>query len=239
MTNKDKELAKAAEAATPANVLGNMIDSAPAPELFNPADVTISMLTHVSAPTGNETKFKLDDALVSEIVGIIVSMDETQVMFGPDSVIGSGEKPLCSAVKQDGLPWHGVGIPGGDCTECEFKQFGSKGRGCACDHRRELFVITKEQPTVPIRISLSPTSQKNWTNYAFKLSGRGIKYPWQVWTSFTLTTAKGVAGMYGVIVPTMKAVLTQAELAEYGSTILQLQKMHLPQPAEMEDVFEE
>lgn len=222
-----------------AKSLQDMIDTAQPEQLFNPKDVTISMLTHVTAPTGGDMKFKLDDMLVPEITGIIVAMDETRVKFAPGSVIGSGEKPECSAVKQAGLPWNGIGLPGGNCTECPDAEFGSKGKGCACDHRRELFVITKDNPNIPIRISLSPTSQKMWTNFAFKLSGRGIKYPWQVWTTFTLTPAKGAAGVYGVIVPTMKAVLTKEELNEYGASIMALKDMHMPQPAPLEDVFED
>jgi len=235
MSNKDKELAKVDDTTTLAKSLTEF-DPGASDELFDSSKISISMLTHVSVPSGLVTSFTVDDELVKELIGIVVSADETRVMFPPGSTVGSGEKPLCSAVKEYGKELTGVGLPGGLCSACEFSKFGSKGKGCACDERRELFIITADN-TIPLRLSVPPTSLYNWNLHTFKLRQKKLNL-FAVWTSFTITTKKGGAGSYGVIVPTFKEQLSDEELVKYAPIILQLRDLHLPQP-KVEDVFEE
>lgn len=233
MSNKDKELAKVEEETSLTT-----FDAGAADELLNVDNISLGMLTHVKCPTGGASSFTVDETLTKEIVGIVVSADTTRVMFPDNSVVGSGDPPQCSAVSQPGVALTGVGLPGGACGVCPMAQFGSKGKGCMCDERRELFVITKDNEVIPIRISIPPTSLANWNLHTFKLRQRKLNL-FAVWTSFTIAMKKGRNGMYAVIVPTLKGELTQDELMEYGPTIKKLRTMHLPQPKSLEDVFED
>jgi hypothetical protein len=195
------------------------------------------MLTHVTVPAGGTPIFMVDEEAAKEIVGIVTSCDSTRTMFPPSSKPGDESKPDCSAVMLDGV-WNGVGIPGGDCTKCPMAEFGSKGRGCACSERRELFIITEKNPSIPLRLSLAPTSLGNWSTYVTKLKMRN-KNLWSVWTSFSIVVKNGANGSYGMIVPTMKAELSKEDIAKYGEAVIRLKDMHLPQPKPMEDVFED
>lgn len=236
-----KEITKATtnELAVPAGVedFFNSFDANAAEEVMPVSKIGLGMLTHVTVPAGGTPIFMVDEEAVKEIVGIVTSVDSTRTMFPPNSKPGDESKPLCSAVKLDGV-WNGVGIPGGNCLECAMAEFGSAGKGCACSERRELFIITENNPTIPLRLSLAPTSLANWNTYMTKLRMRS-KNLWAVWTSFTIQIKNGANGSYGVIVPTLKKELSKEDIAEYGDTIMKLKDMHLPQPKPLEDVFED
>lgn len=72
------------------------------------------------------------------------------------------------------------------CSTCELAQFGSApdGRGQACQQRRQLFMLTKDD-VLPIVVSLSPTSLKAASDYMLRLTRGGVPY-WRVVTSITL-----------------------------------------------------
>ena len=59
----------------------------------------------------------------------------------------------------------GVGIPGGDCENCPYNQYGSgEGKSKACKNKRYLYVI-REGEIFPIILSLPASSLANFIKY--------------------------------------------------------------------------
>ena len=70
----------------------------------------------------------------------------------------------------------GIGTPGGDCSKCQFAQYGSDSSGGqACKLSRELYLL-REKRILPEIVSLPPTSIKPARQY-FSALGSGKSYP--------------------------------------------------------------
>lgn len=122
-----------------------------------------------------------------EIIGIPVYQTMMRSYWStPDPV--EGTPPDCSSPDAK----FGFGDPGGDCEICPLAQFASahNGRGQACKIRRMLFVL-REDDTIPVLISLPPTSVKPWRNFLLQASSIGPYYGMQVGLSLSKKTSNG------------------------------------------------
>lgn len=107
----------------------------------------------------------------------------------------------------------GYGNPGGNCETCPLAQFGSaqNGTGQACKLRRMIFLL-RENDTIPVLLSLPPTSVKPWRNFLLQASSHGPYYGMQV--GLTLKKASSNGYTYSVIVPRMVSMLEGDALAK-------------------------
>jgi hypothetical protein len=70
----------------------------------------------------------------------------------------------------------GIGTPGGECSKCEFAQFGSDSNGGqACKLSRELWIL-RENKILPEIVSLPPTSIKQVRQYLARLAAEVIPF---------------------------------------------------------------
>lgn len=89
----------------------------------------------------------------------------------------------------------GVGTPGGECSACEYAEFGSalKGAGQACGMRRTCFLLMPGA-AMPTVISVPPSSLKGSKKYFFNLGNQGHRY-FHVVTRFSLEKTKASGGI--------------------------------------------
>lgn len=142
----------------------------------------------VPSLTGIETQ--------KELTGIIIYFKEVRAYWAKP--FGGGTPPPdCSST--DGIT--GIGLPGGSCAVCPFKQFGSslkqdgtKGRGQACKQAMMVFLLRRGD-YLPMLIVLPPTSAKDCRKYMLQLANKNHPY-YQVVTKIGLkkqTNPDGIA----------------------------------------------
>lgn len=153
-------------------------------------------LDRAKVPSGGITKWEvptLDGSdFVDEVEGVIVGMKDCRVYWKMGLDDGGGNTPPdCYA--DDCLT--GVGDPGGSCQACPFSQFGSaeKGNGQACAQRRLLFVV-RPTSTLPLVISLPPTSLRNAARFFLRIGGQGVAF-WSCVTTIGLEKAQNGVGI--------------------------------------------
>jgi hypothetical protein len=110
---------------------------------------------------------------------------------------GGGKKPPnCSST--DGI--HGVGDPGGECSQCPYAKFGSathadgsQGAGIACKEMRELLVLLPNE-TLPHRFSTPPPSVSKFGQYQFMLVSKQVPL-WGAISKLSLERATSAGGI--------------------------------------------
>lgn len=150
-----------------------------------------------------------------EIVGIPVFQTMMRSYWiDPEPV--EGTPPDCSSPDAK----IGFGDPGGNCEDCPLAQFGSahNGRGQACKLRRMLFVL-RENDTIPVLISLPPTSVKPWRNFLLQASSIGPYYGMQIGLGLTKKTSGGYT--HSILVPRLVEALSD-EMLERARTYHQM-----------------
>ncbi len=122
--------------------------------------------------TGEESRDTLD--------GIIVAWTPSRAYWEGD--FAGSEPPQCSS--RDAVT--GEGDPGGLCVDCPWAEWksDSKGRGQACKQMTRLLLL-QPQSTLPLLLTLAPTSIKNWRQYGTKLLDARVPY-WSAVTSIGL-----------------------------------------------------
>jgi len=151
---------------------------------FSPFDLEI-----LRVPLEGKTKWIIPglgkEKQVDKIQGIVLFWHDVRAWWDSDEPV-DGNPPLCSSIDAK----TGTGRPGGQCSTCEFAEFGSKegGRGQACKSARRIFILTGEG-YLPVFLPLPPTSLKNCRQYFTKLLNAGLGY-WQVITEFKLEKAE-------------------------------------------------
>ncbi|MCL2103156.1 MAG: hypothetical protein FWH25_03865 [Syntrophorhabdaceae bacterium] len=127
------------------------------------------------------------DTVIQRFSGVVAAFHNTNVMFESDEDGAEGTNiPLCqSSDGKIGLEREtGEAI---DCATCPHNQWGTDkkaGRGKACKNMRRLYVLV-EGCSLPIVLSLSPTSIRGWEAYRAQLAV-DRKTPLDVITEFSL-----------------------------------------------------
>ena len=154
----------------------------------------------VKIPAGGGTAFEIptegeDPDISQQVEGVILDHYRTRA-YWPDKFNGQNDPPTCFSL--DGI--HGQGDPGGQCSECPLNEWGSgkdeKGnpsRGKACQERHRLFILPPGT-IFPLLVSAPPTSIKNVSVFATKLSGR-MKTFGSIITRLKLSTDKNAQGI--------------------------------------------
>jgi hypothetical protein len=153
-------------------------------------------LDKAKIPSGGAARFEvptLDGTeYVPEITGVIIGQQDVRCFWerGLDES-GGGTPPDCTSDDCQ----VGVGKPGGSCQTCPMAQFGSarKGAGQACQQRRVLF-IARPKSTLPLVVSLPPTSLANARKYFLRLVDNELPF-WAVVTTLTLEKDRNGAGV--------------------------------------------
>ena len=153
-------------------------------------------LDRAKIPSGSSAMFEVPTLsgidMVDEIVGVIIGFRDVRLYWkvGMDEG-GGGTPPDCYS---DDCAV-GIGDPGGNCIPCPFAEFGTadKGNGQACSQRRILF-IARPGSTLPLVLSLPPTSLGNARKFFLRLVDNDVPY-YGVVVSIGLETDKNTAGV--------------------------------------------
>lgn len=153
----------------------------------------------VKIPSGGATSWEIpnpedpDDPHVAKTMEGVIVLQHTANSYWVNSDT-SGTPPDCSS--QDGVT--GYGSPGGVCANCPLNTFGSGegGKGKACKNMKNIYLL-RNGDTMPLLISLPPTSLKAFRQYAnnIRLVGLGMS---GVRTIIGLKKEDGPSGPYSV-----------------------------------------
>ncbi len=129
----------------------------------------------IKLPAGGGTAWTVPgldgEETVKEIGGIIVAWRDTRAYWRRSMEESDGSSPPDCASADART---GIGVPGGNCVQCQFAQFGSDSRGGqACKLVRQLFVV-REGNMLPEIVNLPPTSVKPARQYLMRLASKGI-----------------------------------------------------------------
>lgn len=153
-------------------------------------------LDRAKIPSGSSAMFEVPTLsgidMVDEIVGVIIGFRDVRLYWKASmDEDGGGTPPDCYS--DDCAA--GTGDPGGNCNQCPFAEFGTadKGNGQACSQRRILF-IARPDSTLPLVLSLPPTSLGNARKFFLRLVGNDVPY-YGVVVSIGLEPDKNSAGV--------------------------------------------
>jgi len=189
-----KELTKVEEYAimkTDPKIIGTLIKE----NIGEDAEIGVMDLTRVSLPGSGGTTWSIPDfdsptgeLETKEIIGVIIATKKTR-QYWPGDFDGGSSPPQCFS--DDGTT--GIGDPGGLCVDCEYNEFGSKGRRKACNEKQLLFVV-RETDFLPIVVGAPAGSLKNVRSYVVWLTQK-LMAVHSVYTSLTLETDKNEDGI--------------------------------------------
>lgn len=172
----------------------------------------------VKIPSGGGLSFELsgDDPdnpeTAQTLTGVIVHHHPVNVYWEHD-FDGAGGLPDCSS--PDGK--HGLNAKTGevlDCASCPYNQFGSgKGNSKACKNTHRVYLL-RENETLPILLTLPPTSLRAFKDYLAKRLIMKGKRSTDVLTSIKLKREKNADGIaYSACVFTKAGDLTPDQIA--------------------------
>ncbi|WP_026486825.1 hypothetical protein [Caldanaerobius polysaccharolyticus] len=151
----------------------------------------------VKIPTGGGLTFEIpgDDPnnpdIAKEIVGVIVDHHPINA-YWKEKFEGQNNPPDCSSL--DGK--RGIGVPGGNCKNCPYNQFGSAadGKGKACKNMHRVYILRSGE-AFPLLLTLPPTSIKPFADYlAKRIITKGLR-SYGVITKITLKKATNNSGI--------------------------------------------
>lgn len=143
-------------------------------------------------PTGGVTMFKTTDetgkdAYIKELVGVILYWHPVNVYFAEKF---TGEKRPPDCVSYDGK----VSVKGESCEHCKLNKFGEDGSAKPCKNIYRIYFL-KEGESLPVLISLPPTSRKSFEQYLKILVQKSLKRYYGVVTRIGLVTVKNKSGI--------------------------------------------
>lgn len=206
-------------------------------ENFGDGGVGVFDLDAIKIPSGGGIAWEVPtlDGIDStqEIEGIIVAWGSPRSFWFKsldDSGEDGGTPPDCASDDgQLGFGAFGVGSeahPTGECETCPMNQWESDpkgGKGKACKESRLLFFLM-EGRTLPLTVSLAPTSIQPLRKYFLRLAGNGTPY-YGVTTKLKLRKEQGEGSIkYSVAEPAMGVRLSpemRAEAKAFGRRITQ------------------
>lgn len=148
----------------------------------------------VRIPGGGGTVFEVpgDDPnapdSVKEIVGVIIDHHPVNAYWS-GKYAGNNNPPDCSSLD-------GKTGDYGPCKSCQYNQWGSgpDGRGKACKNMHRVYIL-REGETIPLLLTLPPTSLKNFADYlALRIVTRGLR-SYSVITKIALKRVKNADGI--------------------------------------------
>jgi len=175
----------------------------------------VSDLEKIQVPSGGATVWTIPtidgEEDVKELTGIIVHTQRVR-LYWAESFENSGSTPP-DCYSDDGK--HGIGTPGGLCSECPMNQWGSadKGNGKACQERRLLYMLRPDS-ILPVVINVPPTSLKPIRQYLVRLAGKGLS-SYSVYTKLLLEKDKSEGGInYAKIKPAPAGQIEKEKVQE-------------------------
>lgn len=152
------------------------------------------------------------NAVKEEIIGVMLCKQDVRALWEKGSNI-----PLCSSFDcVTGVDSEGMQRP---CAGCPYDEWGSASddkeerRGKACKEMRRVYVVEKNS-TVPIIVTLPPTSIKAWDEYCSARMTAGLT---DLSAEVILRLIPGSSGgyAYSVIHPKVGAKLTPADIVKF------------------------
>jgi hypothetical protein len=157
--------------------------------------VSATDFDRIKIPAGGGLAFTIHtldgEQSVKELSGVIVDWRDRRAYWKLTMEQSDGNTPPdCYSLNAR----VGIGNPGGDCSKCEFAQFGSDSNGGqACKASRELYLL-RENRILPEIVCLPPTSIKPAREYFRRLAAEVIPY-YGVLTLITLERVKNAQGI--------------------------------------------
>jgi len=181
-------------------------------ENAGPGGLNISLLDCIKIPAGGGLSWSIPtvegEQETRELSGVVLVFSDKRKYWSTSfDETGGTEAPDCFSPDT----YVGIGQPGGECSKCEFSQFGSgKGNAQACRLVR-LMALMCEDSILPRILSVPPSSYRVMQKYFLQLGAATMRY-WEVVSKFSLLKAKSSGGItYSQIVPTMVRRLTPVE----------------------------
>jgi hypothetical protein len=167
--------------------------------------ISVADLDRIKVPTGGGVNWEIPSLSGAQsarfIDGILIHISRRRAYWSNPNP--TGDPPDCASVDME----IGVGNPGGDCSICPLNQWGSAKdqsgaarAGKACRECLLTFVL-RPGATLPVIISVPPSSLDGMRKYRLRLSDSGKKF-FQVVTRFSLNKTSSKTGVaYSEIVP--------------------------------------
>ena len=149
---------------------------------------------------------------------------------------GGGMPPDC--VSADGQI--GKGEPGGECTKCQYSEWGSRGenrRGQACRTVRMIFICRPDE-IIPCVMSVPPSSLRSIKAYFLRLASARIPF-YGIATRFTLKQTKMSGFDVSQIVPVVERRLEPEEAERAKNLSNELAHVFSKVQAEQDDFRDE
>jgi len=160
----------------------------------------------------NQTFVEPLGTVLDEIKGVILHKQRVRALWDEGSNI-----PLCSSLDCiTGIDSEGMQRP---CDGCEYDEWGSASdekserKGKACKEMRRIYLIEKNG-TLPIIVTLSPTSIKPWDEFNSARSTAGIT-DLSAEVTLRLTPGKSGSYTYSVIQPKIGPKLAPADIVKF------------------------
>jgi hypothetical protein len=148
------------------------------------ADVSAALLDRIKVPSGGGLAWEvptLDGVDPRKTIQCVILRHQNVRAYWRESLddTGGGQPPDCHSPDNRlgyGDPGDSLRSEGKGCADCPYSQFGSAdggdGRGQACKQMDQLFVVLADE-TLPMALSLPPTSLKSAQQFQFRLGGKG------------------------------------------------------------------
>jgi len=173
-----------------------------------------------------KSNFEIGGKPVTSIVGVIVDNYECNGYWLPKAhplYDEANNAPICvsidtitgSRAEEDVDSWYGVPYPSkkmyGNCRTCVLNSWGSGydadkgkfGAGRACKNQRRLFVMDvdkfQEGHDLPIMVTLSPSSLKEWATYMGILQQSRVRRSIRVLTTLSVEKKTDGSRQYGIV----------------------------------------
>lgn len=129
------------------------------------------------------SKFEMPDgSTVSSFTGTILHANRCNALWLKEKEKKSGnEPPICMSM--DGVkPVKSPSQKAVNCRDCPYNQYGTgvddkgqKTKGKACKNMKRLHILIPGE-SMPVRLTLTPTSLKNGDKYMTELTRKGVNY---------------------------------------------------------------
>lgn len=157
--------------------------------------LNLADLDRVKMPSGGGSSWSVPsidgEQNAAEFEGVLIHHHAARVYWDKPMDESAGQPPACSS--RDGAT--GEGNPSGFCHACPLAKFksGRDGIRPACTEMRVVYVLMNDR-TLPIRMTLPPTSIRPLRQYMLALTGASLPF-WMVTTKISLDKAKSAKGI--------------------------------------------
>lgn len=163
-------------------------------------DIGLFDLEWIKVPSGESPFFSIQtpdgERPTPTVRGIVIGSRSTRIYWSGDRSVLGGRPPDCSSQDGDvghGKRWDADNLGAHDCATCPLHEFGSDGRGQACQENMLVMLIRPEK-VIPSIVKCPATSIGNMKGHFLRLFSSRLR-PYQVETEISLEPAANSDGV--------------------------------------------